>query len=116
MKLLDSRFAWVFEEGDEGQDKLRERLEEDDLGAPNFRPKKDMRRKSGLLEPGFIPLQAADMLAYEISLAAQRQNYDRWACNEFMQMLGRIGIFLSEDIQGLQRDLRTHGPYTPMTL
>ena len=66
----------------------------------NVRPKKDTM-KNGVLEPGFIPLQAAGILAYEISLAAKRENIDRWVATELMRMPGHIGIFTAEDVKDL---------------
>lgn len=101
--LLDTPFALVFEDGDSGKGELRKRLEEDDFPV-NFRPKKDTV-VNGVLVPGFIPLQAADMLSYEMALVAKRQDVNRWSANELLHIPGRIGIFTAEDIQSLKRDL-----------
>jgi hypothetical protein len=66
------KVAAIFERGDGGQDegKLRERLRED-YGhiPPNFRLKRDTEREDGQIESGFVPLQAADWLAWEINRA-----------------------------------------------
>ena len=97
--LTHTRFALVFEDGDLGRGQLRQRLEADGFGV-NVRPKKDTM-KNGVLEPGFIPLQAAGILAYEISLAAKRENIDRWVATELMRMPGHIGIFTTEDVKDL---------------
>jgi hypothetical protein len=109
--LEDTPFALVFEEGDAGQDKLKTRLEEDGFNV-NFRPKKD-EMKNGILRPGFVPLQAADMLAYEMTQCAKKEDVTRWAADQFIRMPGRIGLFIAEDVQGLQRDLREYGPFKP---
>jgi hypothetical protein len=101
--LTNTRFALVFEDGDLGRGKLRQRLEEDGFGV-NLTPKKDTM-KNGVLEPALIPLQAADISAYEMSLAAKRENIDRWAATELMRMPGHISIFTAEDVQALNKDL-----------
>ena len=66
----EMQIAAIFELGDGGQDegKMRERLRKD-YGhfPPNFRPKKDTPRTDGTSEKGFIPLQAADWLAWEVN-------------------------------------------------
>ena len=101
---LDStQFTLVFEEGDLGQDKLKKRLEDDGFGV-NFRPKTD-RIRSGMLHRGFIPLQAADIWAYEFALLAKRNSVDRWAADQLMRMTGRTGIYTKPDIQALNREL-----------
>lgn len=67
-----TRIGCVFEAGDGGQNeaKMRERLSRD-YGhiPPTFRPKKDTDRGDGVIVPGFIPLQAADWLAWEVNRA-----------------------------------------------
>jgi|SRR5215831_2378871 len=88
--LENAPFSIVFEEGDTGQDRLKTRLEEDGFTV-NFRPKKH-QTKNGIFRPGFIPSQAADMLAYEMSLAAKKEEITRWDADEFIRMPGRIGI------------------------
>lgn len=106
--LHTTPLALIFEEGDAGQSELRRRLEED--GFPvNFRPKKDTTRETGMVEPGFVPLQAADILAYEMSLSTRRVNFDRWPTQELLSMPGRIGIYDEEDIPALEKDLRVLG-------
>jgi hypothetical protein len=57
----------VFEEGDEGESDLRKTLlEDEDFKNVQFRPKKDGINKSGIPVKGVIPLQAADLMAYEM--------------------------------------------------
>jgi hypothetical protein len=56
--------AYVFEAGDRHRGRLMERMEQDAFPPPIFLPKKDVVR-DGVLYPGFTPLQAADILAYE---------------------------------------------------
>lgn len=104
--LTQTPFAFVFEDGDIGKGKLKQRFEEVGLGTPYFSPKKDTI-ENGILVPGFTPLQAADILAYEMSLAVKRVNFDRWAASELMHMPGRIGIYTEEDIRALEKDLES---------
>lgn len=61
---ITTPLEYVFEEGDEGRGLLMARFQQDCLSSPVFRPKKDSV-KNGIPVPGFIPLQAADFLAYE---------------------------------------------------
>ena len=55
----------IFEHGDFGSDSLRLLLVQDGFQEPLFRRKKDFIRADGFLERGVIPLQAADLLAFE---------------------------------------------------
>ena len=64
----------VFELGDGGQDegKMKDRLRKEYGNIPPiFMPKKDTLRDDGTIEYGFVPLQAADWLAWEINRATQ---------------------------------------------
>jgi hypothetical protein len=58
---------YVFESGDFNQADLRWRMVEDGFAEPNFRPKTDRPGRNGTTIPGFTPLQAADILAFEYS-------------------------------------------------
>jgi hypothetical protein len=97
----------VFEKGDQGAGKLHHRLVEDGYQAPVFKPKKDELTPEGVLIPAFVPLQAADFLAYEIFLEVTRmiqgsEMEQRWGMNEFENMLGYIGAYEVVDLKELQ--------------
>ncbi len=97
----------VFEKGDQGAGKLHHRLVEDGYGAPSFKPKKDEVTPEGLAIPSFVPLQAADFLAYEIFLEVTRdirgsEIPQRWGMNQFEGMLGDIGTYKVEDLSQFQ--------------
>jgi len=70
---ITSPIKFVFEDGDKGTGQLIQRFGEDNLPSPDFAPKKDTI-KNGITVPGFIPLQAADIWAYELFLAFKRYN------------------------------------------
>lgn len=91
----------VFEHGDEGRGKLMKVFASDDLPKPEFLMKKE-----------FYPLQAADILAYEIFNAAEKAERDqlknlRWALGELNKLPGEPGIYLDSDIEQLVQGLRT---------
>jgi hypothetical protein len=105
--------AIVFESGDQGIGKLQKRLTEDGCFPPQFRPKKDTIRKDGTIEHGYIPLQAADWLAYESCLAVQQVEGGkineiadlRWPMREFVRIPGEPGVFTTENIRELEKSL-----------
>lgn len=104
--MLATPVAMVFEDGDLGKGELTKRCEEDGIPV-NFRPKKD-QISGDVLVPGFIPLQACDILVYEMGLLVRQdrpQTQWRWAAKELLKMPWRIGIFTAPDIQSLRRDL-----------
>ena len=97
----------VFEEGDAGASLLHKRLVEDGYQAPIFKPKKNRLTPQGILLPAFVPLQAADFLAYELFLEVTRMMQDseigqRWGMHEFDTMLGSIGTYTVEDLKKFQ--------------
>jgi len=104
-------FAIVFEDGDIGKGKLIKRLK-DDMGTRiNFRPQKDKTLEDGLVECGFIPLQAADWLAHEVNLATRKLiNTEveselelRWPMQQFLgPPFGRLIVYEWEDLKGMQ--------------
>ena len=55
---------FIFECGDDGVDDLRAIFKRGELPEPIFKPKKDII-KSGFLRKAAVPLQAADLLAFE---------------------------------------------------
>jgi len=104
----ETTFALVFEAGDRGHGELQERLRKDLGQIPaSFLPKKDRRRDDGLMEYGFVPLQAADWLAWELNRAA-RDFYEKAAESEsqlrwpMQQFLGRpdgyLGIYTPQNL------------------
>jgi hypothetical protein len=107
--------ALVFEAGDRGQGKLKQKLIADSGHIPpTFRPKKDTLRDDGMIEPGFVPLQAGDWLAWEINRAT-KDAYDgklksveslRWPMREFLGCpLGRMGIYEPRNVTELETGL-----------
>jgi hypothetical protein len=96
---------FVFEDGDLDKGKLMQRMKEDGYPPPIFRPKKDtIDPKSGLLIPGYTPLQAADLWAYELLLADRRvqqhgqQDHFRWAFERLNKMAGEAGFYSEKDM------------------
>lgn len=57
---------YIFEDGDEGKHELIDIMKRDGFPVPHFKPKKDRILKDGSVEKGLIPLQAADLLAFEL--------------------------------------------------
>lgn len=103
--------AFIFEAGDKGQHRLRERLRKD-YGhiPPNFRPKKDTLREDGQVEYGFIPLQAADWFAWETNRAVRDVDAGkigdisqcRWPIREFVRYPnGHMGAYSPENLRDM---------------
>ena len=114
---MKNQVEFVFEKGDANQGKMKQQLIHD-LGEecePYFRPKKDQIRKDGHADHGFIPLQAADWLAYEISCVVRKYGTTqglpderdlRWPMQQFTHKVGRLGIYGAEEIELLNNCLR----------
>jgi len=109
-----SRYApeFVFEDGDLDKGKLIARFSKDGYPAPIFKPKKDtLNRKTGLIVPGYTPLQAADLWAYELFQADKRAKRGvpfedfRWAFKELDKMPGEPGVYLQKDMRRLDNML-----------
>jgi len=107
----ETGLAFIFEAGDKGQLKLMDRLRKE-WGhiPPNFRPKKDFRRDDGSIGYGFVPLQAADWLAWELNRAArdfypqklESESQLRWPMREFLgRPNGKIGIYTPENLKDM---------------
>ena len=87
----------VFEEGDIGRDELDKSAQRQGCIA-HFRPgKKDRLTKDGNVIPAFAPLQAADFLAGEYFMEAERRlrkierrPKPRWGYLQFDEMQGVI--------------------------
>ena len=97
---------FVFEDGDLDKGMLMERFEKDGYPKPIFKPKKDtVNKQTGLITPGYTPLQAADLWAYELFLAYKhdRKNVPfgsmRWPFKELDKMQGEAGIYLDESMR-----------------
>jgi hypothetical protein len=93
-------FRVVFAHGDEGRGKLMKMFESDDLPKPEF-----------LMSRDYCPLQAADILAYEIFNAADKAERSqlkhlRWALGELDKLPGEPGIYLDSDIEAFAGNLR----------
>ncbi|GEM_PF-3888161 len=110
-KDKQTQVEMVFEAGDKGQDKLQKRLVADSAIIPTFKPKKDTTSEDGIIQAGFIPLQAADWLAYELNLATQKF-YEgkleylsdlRWPMQEFLQYPpGYLGVYTPENLKEME--------------
>jgi len=101
----------VFEAGDHGYGRLQKRLAADSSIPPIFRPKKNTTLDGGIVQPGYVPLQAADWLAYELNLATQRfsggklesESQLRWAMQEFIRYPpGYLGLYTPKDLKEME--------------
>lgn len=105
------KIASIFElgDGDQNEGKLRERLQKE-YGhiPPNFRPKKDTLRDDGTMEYGFVPLQAADWLAWELNRATrdyfsgkvQSESDMRWPMRQFLSRPSPfMGIYALDELK-----------------
>lgn len=108
-------FFIVFEDGDRGKGKLQKRLNEDGASPISFLPKKDTVLKDGLVQSGFVPLQAADWLAYELNLATQRfidgklesESQLRWPMQEFLRApFGYMGTYTPENFADMESQFK----------
>jgi hypothetical protein len=99
----------VFEAGDKGSGILRQQLAIDEGHIPpSFRPKKDTSRDDGTIEYGFVPLQAADWLAWEINRAVRdldngrihEESQLRWPMQEFLRHpTGYLGQYTLQNLK-----------------
>ena len=101
----DSPYSLVYEDGDNGEESLRKRLMEDEF-VFSFQPKRDTVRKTGLISLGFVPLQAADILAYEVATGVRDGDFERWPAVQLSGIPGRIGIYEADDMPGLEERVR----------
>lgn len=95
---------FVFERGDEGETELRLRLTADLKRGFSFRPKKDTVEDDGEIAYGFVPLQAADWLAYEINNAHEEFEAGkffsyRWPYEEFRKLTGEPSTYTDKDME-----------------
>lgn len=104
--------AYAFEEGDKGKGMLTKRFLDDNLSKPVFKPKKDTIQPDGSLIRGYTPLQAADILAYELhkphrDLLAGKPRIPRfrWALEELLRLPGEPGYYSPKHIRDLNKRL-----------
>ena len=109
----EMQIAIIFESGDQGQGELQERLRKDQGHLPaNFLPKRDTLREGGFTEHGFVPLQAADWLAWELNRAARDfDSYNkgigpephlRWPMERFLERPdGYLGVYTPENLKDM---------------
>lgn len=102
--------ALIFEDGDTGKGDLIAGLELDGWPTPDFKPKRDSRGPGGLLVQGFVPLQAADLLAHTYySVAKEMDTSPDGTFNEkrryrrFESLQGTIGYYSPENIREMDR-------------
>jgi hypothetical protein len=105
----------IFEQGDIGKGKLRDLLVKHHYPEPQFLPGKvPLKTKLGLVEP-FVPLQAADWLAYESFRLLRSGKGDdrdtwRWPMRTFhKQMHGSMGFWQRADMEQSKDDWRALG-------
>jgi hypothetical protein len=107
----------VYERGDVGQDKLTHLLTSQGYPNPIFKPKKRyVDRKSGIVHLPAVPLQAADLLAYEIFwrmseyLQTGQKPAEARLCADLENIPGEYGT-VERDRLALQRDaMEQHDP------
>jgi hypothetical protein len=104
--------AYVFEEGDGGVGMMTDNFLGDNLPIPAFKPKKDTILPDGTTSVAYTPLQAADILAYELHkphkdiLAGKpRVSKFRWALEQLSEIPGIPGYYSAENIVQLNRRL-----------
>lgn len=95
---------FVFEKGDLNHGHLVNLLTEEGLPVPSFKPKRNTPTKYGLTIPGFSPLQAADILAYEYRLVLERDaaSPTRWGYEQFDKMPGEIRKYSLENLRTIK--------------
>jgi hypothetical protein len=96
----------IFEDGDLGKEELEIRLIEDGFARPIFLPKRDRQGKDGQFVPGHVPLQAADLFAYEMFRSVKSGTDDRWEFRNLCQKPGSMGIYTIGDMRGLESTLK----------
>jgi len=107
----------VFEDGDLGKGKFQQEASPR-KPEPIFRPKKDTVRADGTIVPGFVPLQAADLLAYELLLGIRNWQGGmprdaRYALTRFNDIPGEIKWLEPKDLAELEAMLRAVAQLIP---
>jgi hypothetical protein len=100
---------YVFEYGDEGRGMLETRMVSDGFPPPIFRRKKNVIKDGEIVEYGYLPLQAADILAYELFKLQTDPVHARTAIrHELDTVHGPIKRLMVSDVEGLERELREY--------
>jgi hypothetical protein len=104
----------VFECGDFGKGDLIDGLvKQEGWPMPQFRPATDMLSKDGLIVAGFVPLQAADLLAHtyfshgrEMEASEDWRFDEKWRYRQFEEMQGTIGYYSPENIDEMNQNMK----------
>jgi hypothetical protein len=102
----------VYEKGDLHWEKLREGLERTGLPAL-FLPKADRTDQRGaVVEPGFVPLQAADLFAHELFRALKRGRTEHIGpvLAELRDIPGQSHEWTPQNLIELENDVKTFPP------
>jgi hypothetical protein len=93
---------------------LTKRFLEDGYPAPTLLPKKDTLKHNGATVNGYTPLQAADILAYELHKPYRgilegklRIEKFRWGFEQLSQIPGVPGYYSSKDFDELTLKLKS---------
>ena len=88
----------VFEEGDKGRNNLEILLRQDGFLNTQFRPKKERTNKQSMIVKAAIPLQAADLMAFELFDPMRKLQRDGYLLNlkrtfqELDKINGELGV------------------------
>jgi hypothetical protein len=113
MERLEILPKLVFEDGDYGKGDLIERLKGDGWPMPSFEPKRDDISSTGFVTKGFVPLQAADMLAHTYADVGRDYHsspdgtFDdsKWRFNQFEEMHGQIAPYSEESLKQMNESM-----------
>jgi len=102
----------IFEHGDIGKGKLTSLLEKRNYPRPDFRPgKRPLHTAAGVIQP-FVPLQAADWLAFEAfqlllsgHTSLESRHLWRWPMQQFERMVGSRGLWTFETLMEVKKHL-----------
>jgi hypothetical protein len=106
----------VFEDGDANFGHLNQWLSSNTGVLPITRRfKKDTAQSDGIIIPGFVPLQAADWLAYELGLLYRHYcegklkspSNIRWPMRQFLRLKGDARSYESENIKDVETKFKT---------
>jgi hypothetical protein len=117
--MLEIPTGFAFEEGDEGAGMLSDRMWKDGYPKPHFLPKKKRLDRDGSPVYAYTPLQAADILAYEIFRLHHDQFEEhprfttfsswRWGLRQFANLPGadEWGYYSPRDLAALNAKLES---------
>jgi hypothetical protein len=101
----------VFEDGDKGKGMLTKILERDGFATPIFKPKRDRMDDTGMVIRAAVPLQAADLFAYELFDPMRKIEQDGYikrikrTYQEIDRVPGEPGWYEVQDLKELRRNL-----------